>query len=274
MIQVGLTSVADHPSLASRGATSTLADLAGHFPVVELDTTFYAQPSVATVQAWQRQVPPTFRFILKATQYMTRHKTAPDHELVAEFTAFRRGLAPLLETNQLAAILFQLPPYFGVTLENVRYLRQLRRLYPDLPIALEFRNNGWYSADYQASTFDLMRTLKLTHVVVDEPQTPAGSVAQVPVVTTADLAILRLHGRNTAGWLERDPQWRSRRTNYRYSEAALQSLGAVARQLPAQQVIVIFNNNGGHDAAANARTFIAQQNLTFDGLGPSQLDLF
>ena len=39
MIDVGLTAVADHPSLAS-GKASSLADLAAVFPVVELDTTY------------------------------------------------------------------------------------------------------------------------------------------------------------------------------------------------------------------------------------------
>ncbi|WP_179394689.1 DUF72 domain-containing protein [Lacticaseibacillus absianus] len=273
-IDVGLTSVADHPTLASQGKASTLADLAGHLPVVELDTTFYALPTADAVRRWQQAVPASFQFIVKATQFMTRHKEAPDHEPVAEFTAWRRALAPLIEADQLAAALFQLPPYFGVTAENVRYLHLIRRLLPGVPVALEFRNDGWYSPDYRGSTLALMRELTFSHVVVDEPQTASGSVPLVAEVTDPALAIMRLHGRNTAGWLERDPQWRSCRTNYRYSDAELQALGQVATTLDARRVIVIFNNNGGHDAAANALAFIAQLGLQFDDLGPSQLSLF
>ncbi|MFC2677496.1 MAG: DUF72 domain-containing protein, partial [Lacticaseibacillus rhamnosus] len=37
---------------------------------------------------------------------------------------------------------------------------------------------------------------------------------------------------------------------------------------------VIFNNNGGHDAAANAQQFIDMLGLDFPGLAPRQLDLF
>ncbi len=272
-ILVGLTAVADHPSLAV-GRASTLRELAGHFPVVEIDSSFYAVPSEAVVQRWQTQVPAGFQFIVKATQYMTRHKDDPEHELVAEFTALRRSLAPLAAAGQLAAVLFQLPPYFGVTLENVRYLRRIRRLYPDLPVALEFRNNGWYAAEYREQTLSLMRELHLIHVVVDEPQTAAGSVALVPAATTPELTILRLHGRNVAGWLERRPELRHLRTAYDYSEAELTQLGAVATGLASRRVIVSFNNNGNHDAAGNAQTFCRLLGLDFTGLGPSQLSLF
>nr|WP_225048012.1 DUF72 domain-containing protein [Lacticaseibacillus kribbianus] len=267
-ILVGLTAVADHPSLAS-GRASTLADLAGHFPVVEIDSGFYAVPSEAVVRGWQAQVPAGFSFIVKATQYMTRHRDDPAHELVAEFTALRRALAPLVEKGQLTAVLFQLPPYFGVTLENVRYLRRIRQLYPDLPVALEFRNNGWYAADYRAQTLDLMRELGFVHVVVDEPQTATGSVPLVPVATSDDLTIMRLHGRNTAGWLERRPEWRHLRTDYDYSAEELAALGRVAWGLCSRRVVVIFNNNGGHAAAGNAQAFCTQLGWTSPAWRPA-----
>lgn len=53
MINVGLTSVADHPELATRGNRSTFSDYAQHFPVLELDTTFYGLKPVEQVRHWQ-----------------------------------------------------------------------------------------------------------------------------------------------------------------------------------------------------------------------------
>lgn len=275
MISVGVTAVAEHPSLAANGKTSTLVDLAQHFPIMEMDTSFYAIPTVATVQRWQRQVPVGMRFIVKASQYMTLHKRDEHVDVPAEFTALRRAVTPLVATGQLAAIMFQLPPYTAVTPTSVRYLRRIRDLYPDLPLAVEFRHDSWYLPQYRASTLSLMRELHLIHVVVDEPQTPSGSVPLVAEATSDELTILRLHGRNYAGWQEGNaPGWRSRRTNYRYNAEELQALGAVARGLASRDVAVIFNNNGGRDAAANALAFIKQEHLHYDGLGPSQTALF
>ncbi|MFD1486126.1 DUF72 domain-containing protein [Lacticaseibacillus baoqingensis] len=274
MIEVGVTAIADHPELAANGKTSTLADLTAHFPIIEIDTSFYALPKLAVVQRWQQQVPLRCRFIIKASQYMTLHKVDPHVDVVAQFTALKRAVAPLVASKQLAAILFQLPPFFGVTPANSRYLDRVRELFPELPIAVELRNNGWYLPAYRQATLAQLRRLRMIHVVVDEPQTPAGSVPMVAEATHPDLTIMRLHGRNFAGWQEKSRQWRSQRTNYRYSPEALHELGQVARQLASRDVAVIFNNNGGGDAAANALAFIAQEQLHYTGLGPEQLDLF
>lgn len=275
MISVGLTAVADHPDLAS-GRVSSLADLATTFPVVELDTTYYHVPSQQVVSGWLRQVPTSFQFIVKAIAAMSAHKVDDPSATGAEFMALKRALIPMRETGQLAAVLFQLPPYFGVSAQNVRVLNRIRTLYPDMPVALEFRNAGWYLPDYQAQTLALMRELNFVHVVVDEPQTPAGSVPLVAQATNAALTIMRLHGRNVAGWQRGGAQWRSERTNYRYTQEELAALGQIARQLSTQSkaVIVIFNNNGHHDASPNAQQFIKLMGLHYQDLGPRQLDLF
>lgn len=269
MISVGLTAVADHPDLAS-GRVSSLADLSTAFPVVELDTTYYHVPSEQVVHRWLSQVPATFRFVVKATAAMSGHKVDAPRDAGAEFMALKRALAPMQASGQLAAVLFQLPPYFGVSPTNIRVLHRIRQLYPDLPVAVEFRNAGWYLPEYQAETLLLLRELNFVHVVVDEPQTPAGSVPLVAEPTNPVLTIMRLHGRNVAGWQRGGAQWRSERTNYRYSQEELQALGAVAQQLAdrSKQVIVIFNNNGHHDASANAQQFIQLLGLHYQGLGP------
>ncbi|PYF06186.1 uncharacterized protein DUF72 [Ureibacillus chungkukjangi] len=44
MIKIGLTGWGDHPSIYSTTSTrrDKLFDYSGHFPIVELDTSFYA----------------------------------------------------------------------------------------------------------------------------------------------------------------------------------------------------------------------------------------
>lgn len=274
MIEVGLTAVAEHPSLSPTGRASTLADLAGYFPVVELDTGFYHAPDAALVTKWQAQVSATFQFIVKATSAMTVHPGSTREQVVADAAALEAGLQPLIAQHQLAAILLQFPPFYGVTPGHVKYLRWLRSRFPHLPLAVEWRNASWYAPAYRESTLALMRELALIHVVVDEPATAGGSVPLVASATNADLTIMRLHGRNVAGWQNSTgPDWRNQRTNYRYSPSELQGLGAVAKGLASKRVIVIFNNNGGGDAAANALAFIKQEGLHFPHLGPRQLGL-
>jgi len=275
MIEVGLTSIADHPELSAAGKKqSTLADYAGHFPIVEIDTTFYGLKSAATVAEWQQQVPARFRFIVKVPSVLTRHHQAAGSEPVdirATFATFAESLAPIIATKQLAAVFFQFPPYFGVDGKNVQYLTAIRQFYPDLPVAIEFRHSSWYASQYRKSTLDLMKRLNFIHVVVDEPQTAAASVPMVPVATNADLTIMRLHGRNTLGWTNQE---RKERTNYTYSQDELVELATVAQSLTSKNVVVIFNNNGGGAAATNAQAFIDLLGLNFEGLAPTQLDLF
>ncbi|WP_057895053.1 DUF72 domain-containing protein [Lacticaseibacillus brantae] len=274
MIEVGLTSVADHPELSATGKkVSTFSDYASHFPVVEIDTMFYGVKSESVVAQWQQQVPAQFQFIVKAPGALTQHRQKTNQALnqPTMFAEFVQSLTPLIATNQLTAVLFQFPPYFGVSGAHVHYLRSLRQQYPHLPLAVEFRHSSWYAPQYRASTLDLLRQLELIHVVVDEPQTPGGSVPMVPVATNSELTMMRLHGRNTLGWAT---QQRPERTDYQYSEPELAQLGTVARQLDSKRVVVIFNNNGGGAAAGDAKAFIDLLGLDFPGLGPAQLDLF
>lgn len=81
---------------------------------------------------------------------MTKHEESAD--TAADFSKFNDMVAPLVASHQLQAVLCQLPPYFGVTAENVRYLQQLNRLLPDLPVAIEFRHPSWYLPACRANT--------------------------------------------------------------------------------------------------------------------------
>ena len=80
MITIGLTTFSEHPSLIDGAKRKVrLTEYSGHFPVVELDTPFYAIPKVEVVTNWQKQVPKNFQFILKANrserQFFLRYQT-------------------------------------------------------------------------------------------------------------------------------------------------------------------------------------------------------
>jgi uncharacterized protein YecE (DUF72 family) len=282
MIQIGLSTWADHPSLSVKGkAKSTLEEYTGHFPIVEVDSSFYAIPSLSNVVNWQHQVPENFKFIFKASKVMTLHDGVEDDEYLTPerrlaFTEFSKVMQPLVKTGQLESILFQFPPSFRCDLTNIRYLFSIRELMGNLPITVEFRNHSWFSDALEADTLSYLERLKMINVTVDEPFDGNQGMPLVLQVTSPQQAMFRLHGRNAKGWFTSGKEWRHERTNYRYSTAELTELArwiqAVADQVAT--VTVIFNNNGNHDAVDNAKELQSILGLHFEGLGPVQIDLF
>jgi len=72
----------------------------GHFPVVELQTTFYQPPSVELARKWRAEAPPGFRFTLKAWQLITHARAV-----------------------QAPVVVFQCPASFRQTKENRKNLQ-------------------------------------------------------------------------------------------------------------------------------------------------------
>ncbi|HJA73898.1 MAG TPA: DUF72 domain-containing protein [Candidatus Limosilactobacillus faecipullorum] len=281
-VTVGLTTWSEHHALIHAQRPVTLNEYAQHFPVVEVDTFFYALPQVTTVQKWLGEVSPDFQFIVKAHQTMTKHPQAqlPNGQSLAEmFKLFTRTVAPLVATDQLKTVLFQFPPTFTATPINIEYLMQIRKWLSTLPIAIEFRHQSWYRQGVLASLIGYCQELKFTLVAVDEPHQLPTSVPFELVTTNPQLGLIRLHGRNTQGWNHQGSDWRKKRTLYSYSKEELAGLKTVIEQLSPQpqELCVIFNNNSGGDAAPNAQELTRQMNLHFSGLvprAPEQLDLF
>ena len=50
---------------------------ASQFPLVEVDSSYYAMPAPATVQLWAERTPPGFVFNVKAFRLFTGHQTQP-----------------------------------------------------------------------------------------------------------------------------------------------------------------------------------------------------
>ena len=282
MITIGLTTWKAHPALiGGEDRPVTLNEYAGSLPLVELDTPFYGIPRQSTVANWQAAVPEGFQYILKANQVMTQHdqrqEPATTAERVTAFDQFKAAVAPLADHHQLRTVLFQFPPYFNRTTANIQYLRDVRVQMGQLPVAVEFRSPSWFDdAGMTADVMAYLSSLQLTNVTTDEPHNLNNGIPLVETVTTPELAVVRLHGRNTEGWFNQGANWRKTRTLYKYSEDELQAIAALVRRLAAQakDVCVIFNNNSGKDAAPNALRLQAILGLHWDNLAPQQLDLF
>ncbi|MFD1456521.1 DUF72 domain-containing protein [Levilactobacillus lanxiensis] len=281
MITIGLTTWTEHPALIGGDTRPvTLPEYAGHFPVVELDTPFYGIPRQSTIEKWQAAVPDGFQYILKANQVMTRHdrdETLPETERNLAFDQFRTAIQPLVTHQKLLTVLFQFPPFFNRTTANIEYLRQVRVLMGNLPVAVEFRSPSWFATpEMRADVLAYLQSLRFTNVTTDEPHNLNDGIPLDETVTTPDLAMVRLHGRNAEGWFNQGQNWRKTRTLYHYSEEELQDFAAMVKRLDqqAKNVCVIFNNNAGRDAAPNAQRLQEILDLYWQNLAPQQLDLF
>lgn len=281
MIYIGLAGWGDHDSLYPAGIKSSdkLAEYSSHFPVVEVDTSFYAIQPVRNVEKWINDTPETFRFIVKAYQGMTRHKRKdlPFQTVGEMFQAFKESIKPYQESKKLVAVLFQFPPWFECNKENVAYIRYCKKVMGDIPVALEFRNQSWFSSSYREGTLSFMKNEGWIHSIADEPQAGEGSVPFVPVPTDRDMAIVRMHGRNVQGWnKQKNMNWREVRFLYKYSPEELLRLKKVIQKLEneTKDVYVIFNNNSGGDAADNAKEFQEILGVEYEGLASKQLGLF
>ncbi|SES16728.1 DUF72 domain-containing protein [Psychrobacillus sp. OK032] len=279
MIQIGLTGWGDHPDLYFSSAKDKLKDYSAHFPVVEVDTSFYAIPSIKNSSKWIKETPDNFQFVVKAYQEITGHLRGESHyESMDEmFQRYRESLQPFKEAGKLSMVLVQFPPWFICVKENVEYIRRVKEELNGFELAIEFRHQSWYSSKLQEGTLDFLKSHELHHTVCDEPQVGEGSVPLIPIATS-EKVLVRLHGRNTYGWINpgNNENWREVRYLYDYNKEELAYTQNIVEQLQkqAKEVVVLFNNNSGGHAAKNAKAFQKMLGIEFEGLAPKQLDLF
>lgn len=280
-IQIGVTGWGDHDTLYNQQVTARdkLAVYGSHFPVVEVDSTYYAIPAQNTCQKWVDDTPDGFSFVVKANRQMTGHdrKSLSNDEAKELFQAFSQSIDPIRKAGKLAAVLFQFPPWFDVNKDNIRKLRKIKALFPDLPLALEFRNQSWFVPSFRNETISFMREEGWIHTICDEPQAGEGSVPTVLAPTSDEKTVIRLHGRNEYGWsLSGHPDQRKYRCLYRYNEKELQEWTDWIQMLQkeSKDIFVLFNNNSGGDAADNAKQLIDLLGIDYSGLNPRQMDFF
>ncbi len=250
-------------------ATERLAHYAGHFPIVEVDSTYYAPPAERTAGLWVERTPPGFIFDVKAFRLLTQHPTPPrslwkdvrealpeeqqskrnlyardlPRELMAEaFNRFVTALLPLHSAGKLGVILFQLPRYVYPSPGTYDYLSWAAEQLAEYQVAVEFRQQRWMDEAHRESTLSFLKEHHLAYVCVDEPQGFRSSVPPVAALT-ADVAEVRFHGRNAENW-EAPGIGAAERFRYEYPADELAEwvprIRSLAEQAP--RVHVLMNN--------------------------------
>lgn len=282
MINIGLTGWGDHDSLYEdlQRKTDKLQVYASHFPIVELDASYYAIQPERNILKWIKETPKRFKFIVKIHQALTLHAYVLDFasSRQALIDEFNKMLEPLIAADKLAMVLIQFPPWFDCTTQHITYIRYLKTKLSDVPICVEFRHQSWFNSTYKEQTLEFLTAQQIIHAVCDEPQAGQGSIPLVNRITH-DVAFVRYHGRNVHGWTKKDmtdDKWREVRYLYDYTEEELMDLVNKVKVLEhkAKTIYVVFNNNSGGHAAANAKMYQRLLGIDYDGLAPQQLKLF
>lgn len=282
MINIGLTGWGDHDDLYPDvdQKKDKLRTYSSYFPIVELDSTYYAILRQSTIEKWCQETPERFKFIVKAHQYLTGHSDFRQHydSIQSVFSEYKEMLKPMQASNKLAFVLLQFPPWFDCTMKNVKYLQYAIQQLAPYKVAVEFRNQTWFATENKESTLDFLHRQTVIHSICDEPQAGIGSIPFVNRITDKT-AFIRLHGRNVAGWTQKDlssDEWRNVRYLYDYNSDELNWLIGQIKMLShkAKDIYIVFNNNSGGHAANNAFSLMRMLGIQYENLSPQQLKLF
>lgn len=213
-----------------------LAHYGRHFPLVELNFTFYRLPTAGLLGRIADQVPAGFQFVVKLTRTLSHEQHARD------LPAFRAAVGELHQRGQLLGVLCQLPQSAHHTKQNRAWLETLADGLAGYGLAVEFRHRSWAQREVPPWLADLNADL----VTVDVPDIPA--LYPRGLVQSGRHLYLRLHSRNAENWYLSDKE----RYDYDYDDAALGELIEALRQAKADRALVLFNNCHRSQAVANA----------------------
>lgn len=173
------------------------------FNAVELNASFYRFPTKKQVMSWKNY---NLRWAVKVHRSVTHVKKLSDVESWRKFEDLMKDLEPDF-------YLFQMPPSFKFTEENLLRVKKFEELVGDR-MAIEFRDPAWYEHDLG---------LKVTVVSIDSP-------IGVYIVNTSGTIYLRMHGRT---------EWYF----YEYKEEELKEDAEKILSLNPKKVYIFFNND-------------------------------
>src|SRR6202163_140593 len=129
---------------------------ASQFPLVEVDSSYYAMPAPQVAQLWAERTPPDFKFNIKAFRLFTGHQTSlaafpkdiaatlgPQakknvyyKDLPRELTdemwrRYREGIEPLIRAGKLIAVHFQFAPWMAYHPQNLAHIEECQHQLED-----------------------------------------------------------------------------------------------------------------------------------------------
>lgn len=147
------------------------------FRSVEINNTFYRMPKPEVLERWAAEVPPGFKFVIKASQRITHVQQLKNAD---DSVSYLLRVAGTLK-NRLGPLLFQTPPYLKQDLPRLREF--LKAVSLDCRAAFEFRHQSWFEDE----VFGILREHQAALCIAE-----AENDLKIPFVSTADWGYLRL----------------------------------------------------------------------------------
>jgi uncharacterized protein YecE (DUF72 family) len=199
-----------------------LEHIAGRFPTVELNASFYRLPPRRTFEGWQVRVPAGFLFAVKMSRYLTHiRRLREPEEPLSRFWEAATGLGATL-----GPVLFQFPPRFGIDLGLLGHTLSI--LPAGIRPAFEFRDASWETDEVLGA----LDAAGAAWVLADRPG------ARVRPHVTGGWSYVRFH-RGTADGFD-------------YPHEKLRRWAEKIAALPAREAYVYFNNDPGGAAVRDA----------------------
>ena len=163
------------------GFTMAMEDYALHFPVVEVQHTFYEPPRDDVMRRWLAATPGSLEYTIKVWQLVTHPAASPTYRRMKkplpagaepgffrESAAVEEGWRRSLQCARLlgaTAMLFQCPASFRPDAENVARMRRFFERIERPPARLLWEPRGAAWVKQRALALSLCRDLGLVHVV-------------------------------------------------------------------------------------------------------------
>lgn len=206
------------------------------FPIVEINMTFYRNPSLEMVKRWALVTQDDFLFAAKIPRTITHDKRLQgswQDDLKTYLHVISGGLG-----KKLGPSLLQLPPSF--TANEMDSLEAFLAEWPaGLQLAVEFRHKSWLAQGEQSPVFHLLDRYDAAYCIVSEPLLPA-----ITGPITANFSYIRWHGFGKKIWYD-----------YSYAKEEIEQWVPVINELRSiNQVIGFWNNHYRGNAVRNAQT--------------------
>jgi uncharacterized protein YecE (DUF72 family) len=155
-----------------------LAYYSSVFNTVELNGTFYRMPKLSDLKKYAQVTPPDFTFSVKVNRFITHVNRLKEKQSIHDFQeTVKEGLG-----DKLSAFLFQMPPSFQYSEENIE--RIIDNIPHEPQCVIEFRHISWWNETVRKTLHDA----RLTFCNADFPKLTTF------IIPTSPEFYMRLHG--------------------------------------------------------------------------------
>ena len=195
-----------------------------HFNTYEFNGSFYRFPTVRVFENWYNKAPENFTFSVKAHKEITHIKKFINCEdLLSEFYQIcKSGFK-----EKLGAILFQFPPSYKYSAENLELI--IKNLNSEFKNVIEFRHESWWIPE----VWNAFLVNNITFCSVSYPNLPK------TIFTNFPLVYVRFHGI----------------PKLFYSRYDAEELLQIKKEIALKPGFVYFNNTASEAGILNALEF-------------------